>query len=504
MRRLGRRALSLGAANAIDYATQFLLPVVLTRCLDATAFGQYRLLWLAVGTVLAVVTLAMPGSLYYYLPRSDGAAKRLYINQTLAVFAACGLIGGWVVSIWNPWLPEKLYGLAQSEAVVPAFVLLWVVASLLDLLPTVEERVAWQAKATVGLAAVRAAALSVAAALTGELAPVLLTLLAFVAFKVALLLYYVAAYHGLRGPILRRDAFADQLRLAAPFWASGALYGLRAQADQWVAAALFSLHQFASFSIAGVLGPLLNLFRQSVNHAFLPSMSRLQAAGDINAMLELNSRANVMVGALAYPLLAFAFVFAEEIVTIVYTATYVDAAPVMRVYIAGFATLVVELASVTLLLRQGAFVLGLNVATLILSVALNWYAAQHIGLVGAAVGTVITTYIDRVATLWCIARRTSVPFHRLQDWHALGLTLLYAALAAVLAWGAIDRYFGAGGALFRLAAGGALLTAAYAAMVVLSGMDRRWLALVRSPETAHPDHANGRNTTHSEPTILDR
>ncbi len=339
-----------------------------------------------------------------------------------------------------------------------------------------------------------------AAALTGELAPVLLTLLAFVAFKVALLLYYVAAYHGLRGPILRRDAFADQLRLAAPFWASGALYGLRAQADQWVAAALFSLPQFASFSIAGVLGPLLNLFRQSVNHAFLPSMSRLQAAGDINAMLELNSRANVMVGALAYPLLGFAFVFAEEIVTIVYTSTYVDAAPVMRVYIAGFATLVVELASVTLLLRQGAFVLGLNVATLILSVALNWYAAQHIGLVGAAVGTVITTYIDRVATLWCIARRTAVPFRRLQDWRALGLTMLYATLAAALAWGAVDRYFGAGGALVRLAAGGAFLTVAYAAMAALS---IRHFGIIGAA-TAHPDHATGGSTTHLKPTILDR
>jgi O-antigen/teichoic acid export membrane protein len=481
VQRLGQRALSLGAANAIDYATQFLLPIVLARCLEANAFGQYRLLWLAVGTVMAVVTLAMPGSLYYYLPRSDAAAKRLYINQTLAVFAACGLIGGWAVSIWNPWLPEKLRALAEPEAVVPAFVLLWVIASLLDLLPTVEERVTWQARATVGLAAVRAVALSLVAALTGELAPVLLTLLAFVALKTTVLLRYLAAYHGLRGPIMRREAFVDQIRLAAPFWASGALYGLRVQADQWVAAAVFSLHQFASFSVAAVLGPVLNVFRQSVNHAFLPSMSRLQAAGDIFGMLELNSRANVMVCALAAPLLAFAFVFAEEIVTVVYTATYVDAAPVMRVYIAGFATLVVELASVTLLLRQGAFVLVLNLGTLILSLALNWFAARHIGLVGAAVGTVVTAYIDRVATLWCIARRTGVPFRRLQDWRALGLTILFAVVAALFAWGAVDRYFGASAPLTRVVAGSALLAAAYAAMAVLSRMDRYWIAAVREP-----------------------
>src|SRR5712671_6236967 len=163
---LTRRALSLGAANAFDYAFQFLVPVVLVRCLDPAAFGQYRLLWLAVGTVMAVVTMAVPGSLYYFLPRSEGAAKRLYINQAFVFLAAAGLVAAWAVSSWNPWLPEKMRGLAQHEAIVPTFVLLWVVASLLDLLPMVEERVMWQAKATIGLAALRAVTLSLAAILT--------------------------------------------------------------------------------------------------------------------------------------------------------------------------------------------------------------------------------------------------------------------------------------------------------------------------------------------------
>src|SRR5258706_885405 len=135
---LGRRDIAVGAANAFDYALQFLLPVVLVRCLDTAAFGQYRLLWLAVGTVMAVVTMAMPGSLYYFLPRSEGATKRLYINQALVFLAAAGLIAGWAVSSWNPWLPEKMHDLARHDPVVPPFVLLWMVASLLDLLATVE------------------------------------------------------------------------------------------------------------------------------------------------------------------------------------------------------------------------------------------------------------------------------------------------------------------------------------------------------------------------------
>jgi O-antigen/teichoic acid export membrane protein len=356
------------------------------------------------------------------------------------------------------------------------------VASLLDLLPTVEERVMWQAKATVGLAALRAVALSLAAILTRELGPVLLVLLAFVAFKVALLLGYVAIHHGLRRPILRWSAFADQLRYAAPIGAAGALYGLRSQADQWVAAALFSVGTFASFSIATVLGPLVHLCRQSVFHTFLPSLSRLQAAGDIPGMLKLNTRAGVMVGAVVYPLLAFAFVFAEEIVTIIYTAAYVDAAPVMRVFIVGFAGLVVDLGSTMLVLRQGVFIMRVSLVTLALSVALSWFSAHAFGLPGAAVGSVTAIYVDYVVILRRLALFTGVPVRQLQDWRALGLLVLFAAFAAAIAWSIVDRYFAASGPLARVIVGGTLVAAVYGAMAALAGIGRGWLAVVRNSE----------------------
>jgi O-antigen/teichoic acid export membrane protein len=474
-RGLGRRALFLGAANAFDYAVQFLLPVVLVRCLDTEAFGQYRLLWLALGTVMATATLAMPASLYYYLPRSEPATRRVYVNQTLVFLVLAGAISAWAVSAWNPWLPDKMRLLTQHGLVVPAFVLLWVVASLLDLLPTIEERVLWQGKATVGLAALRGATLSAVAALTHDVAAVLLVLVAFVLFKLAVLLAYIAKYHGLRGPWLHRAAFVDQLRYATPFGTAGALYELRVQADQWIAAALFSLGSFAAFSIAGSLGPLVHLFRKSVNYAFLSSMSRLQAAGDIRGMIDLNSRANVMVGALIIPLLAFAFVFARELVTLVYTAAYVEAVPVMRLYITGLAALVVELASITFLLRQGMFVIRLNLAALAVAVALSWIAARQFGLAGAAAGGVAVIYLDRIATLWRISRRTGVAVRNLQNWRTLALLALSAACAAAFAWSLVGRYLPGSAALARMSVGAVLLGTAYAAMVALL-LPRRALA----------------------------
>ncbi len=471
--KLAPRAMSLGVANAIDYGLQFLLPVVLVRYLSPAAFGGYRLLWLATGTVMAVVTQAMAGSLYYFLPRSDADGKRLYINQAILYLGAAGLIGAWAVSGMNPWLPGNVRDLVGTSVLVPVFVLLWVMASLLDLIGTAEERVGWQARVVVGLSALRALALSATAILTRELEPVLLALLGFAAFKLAVLIGYVARHHGVRGPFLRRGAFVEQLRQSAPFGFAGALYGLRGQADQWVASVLFPVAMFASFSIAALLGPLVHLCRQSVGQAFLPSLSRLEAAGDNRGMLSLSSRASVMVATLAYPLLAFAFVFGKDIVTVIYTSAYVDAVPVMRIYILGLIALVIEPASIMLLLRQGAFSMRIGVLALLFSVAVSFAGARLLGLPGAAAGSVTAIYFEHCVTLWRIARRTGIPLRRVQDWRSLGLLLVCAALSGLVAWGVMSC-LGELEAAARAAAGGVLLGGLYLGLVMLCGLGRDW------------------------------
>ena len=471
---LERRALSLGTANAVDYALQFMLPMVLTRTLDPHSFGEYRLLWLAVSTLMLITPMCMAPSLYYFLPRSDRPTQRLYINQTMLFLLFAGVVSAWALSEWNPFLPGKLEAIHEGHGiVVPAFVLAWVFASLLDVLPTAEERVAWQAKAVISLSAIRAVALSAAAIITQELVTVLWTLLAFTVLKCALLLHYVARNHGLGKPLARKDTFGAQVKQAAPFALSGTLHGVRTQGDQWIAAAMFTVPQFASFSVATVLAPLVQIFRQSVNHVFLPSMSRLQSTGDFAGMLALNSRANCMVAMLVYPLLAFAFVFAEPIITLIYTRTYLDAVPVLRLYSLGLIAFVVELVSTLFVLRQGAFAAKANAIVLLIALPLSIFGAMHYGLVGAAMGSVAAIYAERLLSLQRIAKLTDTPMGRLQDWRALGALLVAAMLAAGVA--GLVLHWSEWTSFPTLLAGGLIMAIAYPPALYLTG---RWGDLI--------------------------
>ena len=465
---LERRALSLGTANAIDYALQFLLPMVLTRTLDPHSFGQYRMLWLAIMTLMAFAPMNMAASLYYFLPRSDRPTQRLFVNQTMLWLAFAGIACAWAVSGWNPVLPSAVKDIeAGHEFVVPAFAMLWVFASMLDILPTAEERVSWQARVIVGLSALRAVGLSAAAILTHDLTAVIWVLAAFTLVKAALLVGYVHRHHGLGAPWFRRETFSQQVRQAAPFAASGALHGFRQQADQWIAAALFSVAQFASFSIAAVLAPLVQICRQSVNNVFLPSMSRMQSAGDMQGVLALNCRANCMVALLVYPMLAFAFVFAEHVITLIYTASYLDAVPVLRLYIVGLVAFVVELVSVLFVMKQGPFAAKVNGIVLVIAVPLSLAGAMRWGLPGAALGSVVAIYAERVLSLRKIAALTQTPVRHLQGWGTLAGILGAAAIAAGCA--GLALHWTHWKPLPTLAAGGVVLALTYPLALYATG-----------------------------------
>lgn len=476
---LERKALVLGMANAVDFGLQFLLPVVLARALDVEAFGKYRLLWLAVLTTTSLVPLAMPQSLYYFMPRSDATRKRLYVNQTLLFLCATSFLAALFMSPLNPWRPAAVRGVTDPDFLVAAFVFLWNVASLLDTLPTVDERIHWQAKLVVCLSGLRAISLSLVAIATREFAPILVALMLFVLFKLWLMFVYLAKHHGLGRPLLEWKALRGQIAHAAPIGLSGALYGLRIQADQWVAASLFPLGMFAAFSVAAVIGPMLYICRLSVNQVFLPSMSRLEAGGDVAGMLGLNSRANVMVGALAYPLLAFAFVFAEDIISVIYTASYIEAAPVMRVYVFGLAALVVELGTVMLLLKEGPFALRTNAVLLMLSASLSWYAAREAGLAGAAAGSVLAVYCDRFLTLRRISRRTGIPISRMQDWRALARLVCIAAVSVAIVWLFAHEQLTAQRPIARIAAVAPTMAFVYLVLYAIVDPDGRITGFIR-------------------------
>jgi len=162
----------------------------------------------------------------------------------------------------------------------------------------------------------------------------------------------------------------------------------------------------------------------------LPKMSKSHAGGDTRRSLELNSRGNIAVVAFVAPTVAYICVVAEPLIRILYTQAYVDAVPVLRVYMVTLLVMSTELATVLMILEQGRHVAKVNAIVLVISLLISYAGSQIIGLTGVALGALVGAVSTRALNYRHAARLLQLPMRRLQDWRTLGKIVLAAVVAA--------------------------------------------------------------------------
>jgi len=174
----------------VEYGLQILLPIVLVRYLDPGEFADYRLLWLLAATGLAIATFFLQQALFTFVPGATVEERRVLVGNTMLFVTVAGALTGIGFSAWNPMLPSLVRSLGQYAPAGSFFLALWIIGSLLDVLPTVDGRARLQAAATIGIAMIRTALLGCAAVMTGSVQVVIWAMCLTAILKVVVLCYY--------------------------------------------------------------------------------------------------------------------------------------------------------------------------------------------------------------------------------------------------------------------------------------------------------------------------
>jgi O-antigen/teichoic acid export membrane protein len=425
-------AITLAQATAFKSALQLLTPIALVRLLDQSEFGEYRLFWLVANTAMLFLQLGVDRSLLYFLPRSTEEERQRFVNQTLVYFLGVAVLASLFLVAGGPLLPASVGTLTEPAYILTAFVFLWLASSPIQLLPNADGNIQWQARVIMVIATMRAVIVVGAALLTSDIQIVFLALLGWAALQWALLLHYVATRHGLRIRGITAESFSRQLNYALPFGVSRLFGGAARQGEQWLVAYLFSPAALAIFSIGLSFKVVLTLIRGSLGNAMLPRMSKSSAGGDMDRALQLNSRGNVAVVLLMAPAVAFIWVFGEPLVRLLYTQAYIDAVPILRIYMLTLLVMSTELATVLMVLEQGRHVAKVNFIALVVSLLTSYAGARMIGLQGVAIGALVGALVSRLLNYRHASKLLERPVSGLQDWPTLARIVAAAVVAAGL------------------------------------------------------------------------
>ena len=463
-------ALVLTGAAVVKALVQLLTPIALVRLLTQTEFGEFRLFWLVANTATLILPLGMSRSLLYFLPKSTAEERGLYVSQTYAYFLGIGLLAALVFVLGN-WETSSL---SDPEWVMPVFLFFWVASSSpVQHVPNADQNVVWQASAIIAIALLRAVTVLLPALIYRDIQVVFLGLLVWAALQFVILSYYIYTRHG---PNLRWPTYTglvQQVSFAAPFGLSQTLSGARRNVAQWLVVLLFSPAALAVFAIGTSFNAALKLVRGSLGNVLLPKISKSHAAGDTARAVRLNNRGNVAVAAIVTPIICWLWLFAEPVITLMYTADYIGAVPVLRVYLVMLLVMGIELGSVLMVLEQGRFVFLVSLATLFGSTLLSYVGGQTLGLYGIALGGLAGEVFGRAFNFTHASRQLGMRLRDMQDWSTL-TRIFCAGFAAILSAYVFGEWLSVQQPVAAIAAGSIVFAASYLVLFWILGVG--WLA----------------------------
>jgi O-antigen/teichoic acid export membrane protein len=468
--------LKLGVANSINTLLRFMVPVFLVRLIDVNDYGYYRYFWLIANTVIVFTTLGFPRSLLYFLPRSTQSEKKIFINQTILFLTCTAAVAALVFSPWSPILPNKIAELTNEPYIIPSFIFIWVIGSLIEMLPNADQNVSWQSKSIISLAIVRTSLIIGCAALTHDIELIYIAIIVFALLQVFLLLYYSTRYHGFISFRIKRETLSEQLRYAIPFGMSDILFKFRMISAQWIVALLFSTNAFAVFSIALNTFSLSSLVRLTVTRVVTPKMSQSEAKGEKDVMIAMNNKANIMISFILVPLSFFIFVFADDIISVLYTSAYIEATIILRIYMISLLLDAVSVASVLMVLRQGHFVMKVNTFSFIFSPIAVYVGAVFLGLPGVAIATLIATIFEKILNFRRACKLLEIPFRELQPWGTISSIFVASISSAFIIFGFDQVFLIDNFNLLQITAGGLLFGLTYLSFICL--LKQGWIVAI--------------------------
>lgn len=466
-----------GAQIGAQVATT-LTGIFLARTLPLDELGTYRQVILLVNTVSGLLSLGLPLSLFYFLPRLEEKGEQSrFAAQTLVILTVIGMLSSVAAVLLSARIALR-FNNPMLEDVLPAAAPLFLTGILVKYLPPLflsldrarlagAFRVFQAFSVSAVLVFLVAIGKPLGVALIGMAVAEGLSLVVGLRIQSRLL---PAEGWGSKG-LLRR-----QLAYALPLGLSGMIGLLSRQVDQFMVSMFFDPERFAIYSVGATEVPIVPLLSRSAGSVVLPQMAGLWAAHKSGEFTGLFSATQRKLALICIPITVVFIALAEPFLVFLYGEEFRASAGVFRIY--GFIQLnrlflygiLLQSLGLTRLLLLG------EISFMILNVVGNWLLLRWIGFLGPAIATLASSIVIMIFYTWQLGRRVELERRQVYIVGELARFLLGAAVAALSSWWLSTRV---ADPFWSLVWGGLLFVIVYASVLRATGAlhedERRWL-----------------------------
>jgi O-antigen/teichoic acid export membrane protein len=431
-----RRAAWLTAANSIAFGLSFIAPLLLVRMLNQTEFGVYKQVFQILMSAISALNLQVASTAYYFMPRAPEKKLQVVIN-VLAFYAAVGALVA-ALFIFYPECALLVFESGDLPAYMPLLgvtILIWLVSSNLEVVPLALGDVR-SSSVFIVISQLTKSALTVAAALAFHSVRAMIWA---AAIQGMLQIIFMFAYIRRRFGSLRGGfdlaLFKAQIGNALPYGLGSFAQTTQGDLHSFMVSRYFPPAGFAVYSAGLFQLPLLGLLTTSFSGALIPEVSRLAAAGERRAIIPIWLNAVRKLALVIVPICALMFVLRYEIITLLFTSAYSEAAPLFGIYLfSALLPMTLTGAPIRAYEEFKFFRFKLHLALLPVTFGALYVGIHAAGLIGAVSALVAVQTLEAAIVLVAVGRRLGFVAGDLRHLMPALKTALAAGAAALAAF----------------------------------------------------------------------
>jgi O-antigen/teichoic acid export membrane protein len=217
----------------------------------------------------------------------------------------------------------------------------------------------------------------------------------------------------------------EQLRFIIPLGSAGVLALVNNQLANLFISIKMGVERLALYSIGGQQIPVINIVRASVMDVLFPEMAQI---GDAER-LHLWRRANVVFCAMVFPVYAVFFCYARAFIETLFTASYLAAVPLFRIYLTLIVIQCFEMGTPLRAINQNKYFIFGSVLDLSINIGLILLLYRAVGFIMPALSFVLAECATAVYLGSRILHFYRVPLRGLLLWNRIFSVLCCAVLA---------------------------------------------------------------------------
>lgn len=430
MSELSKQAGLLSIADFLRFVIKTLIGMALARLLLPADLGTYRQIHLIYATLSGILLLGFPQGMMYFLPKAkDEEQIRRIISRTMDVVTLLALACALVMLGARYFIADNF----QNPSLIPLL-------GIFSIYPLLLFYGSLYNFSMLGLKKPGKAAVFALFSIISDL--IIILAVAFLmhsleaiiwASLASAVLQWLWAFIGLRkkrNPISlsNYEGFKEQISYTIPLGISFIVGILCVQLDKIMISGFFLPEEFAVFSLGAMELPLIGVLINSVNAILLPNLNpedHDQSAAIFRSSVRKNSL-------LIMPLAVVFYLFASELMLFFYGKTYIDAAIYFRIYLfilplrtATHALIFQAYGRTKLVMLDSLIMLGANAV-------LNYILIRQIGMKGAAIATVIVSWLMVIIYLAQMKHYLKIKVNRFFPWLKMLFSLAVAILPALI------------------------------------------------------------------------